>query len=149
MTVPVAVSVPKTHSVYGEHLLIPVTVTMIHFAVRTCNRFVLNDGRQLHVIKLVGAVRDYHENMKNNTVNVEDGTGFMPVIVWRKEKECNVVLALGHECKGNGYIPVIGEERNYYDMKEIIVFDVCPVSSGNKIACHFLEVAYLFEMMME
>jgi hypothetical protein len=27
--------------------------------------------------------------------------------------------------------------------------DVCPVSSGNKVRYHFLEVAYSFEKMME
>jgi hypothetical protein len=38
MTVPVATSIPKMHSNYGEHTLVPVTVKMIHSAVNTCNR---------------------------------------------------------------------------------------------------------------
>ncbi len=64
VTVPVAMSIPKAHSNYGEHTLIPVTVKMIHSAVSKCNRFFLRGGSPLHTIKLVGAVRDYHENKK-------------------------------------------------------------------------------------
>jgi hypothetical protein len=43
----------------GEHTLIPVTVKMIHSAVRDCERFVLKDSQPLHMLKLVGAVRNY------------------------------------------------------------------------------------------
>jgi hypothetical protein len=38
----------------GEHTLIPVTVKMIHSAVRDCKQFVLKDGQPLHMVKLVG-----------------------------------------------------------------------------------------------
>jgi hypothetical protein len=58
---------------------------------------------------------------------------------------CSIVRA----CKGKGNICVIGEIRNYFETKEIMVFDVRPVSSGNKVMYHLLEVAYLFEKMME
>jgi hypothetical protein len=37
----------------GEHKLIPVTAKMIHSAVWECERFVLNDGRLLYMVKLV------------------------------------------------------------------------------------------------
>ncbi len=43
----------------GEHALIPVTVKMIHSAIQDCKRFVLKDGRPLHMMKLVGAVRNF------------------------------------------------------------------------------------------
>jgi hypothetical protein len=59
------------------------------------------------------------------------------------------VLALSHKCKCNSHICVIGKVTNYYDVKEIIAFDVCPESSGNELTYHFLEVAYLLEKMME
>jgi hypothetical protein len=77
MAVPVVMSIPKMHSNYSEHTLIPVTAKIIHAAVSTCNRFILRDGCLLHKVKLVGAVRNYHENTKNITVNVEDGTGLV------------------------------------------------------------------------
>ncbi len=77
MAVPIAMSTPKIHSNNGEHMLIPVTAKMLHSAVNTCNRFVLRDGRLLCMVKLVGAVKNYRENTKNNTINVEDGTGLV------------------------------------------------------------------------
>ena len=40
----------------GEHTLIPVTVKMIHSAVRDCELFVLKDGQLLHMVKVVGAL---------------------------------------------------------------------------------------------
>jgi hypothetical protein len=62
---PSSTTVEKTHLTNGEHMLIPVTAKMIHFAVYTCKRFVLRDGHPLHMVKLVGAVRYYHDNMTN------------------------------------------------------------------------------------
>jgi hypothetical protein len=55
---------------------------------------------------------------------------------------------LTNKCKSNGYICVIGEVKDYYDVREIIAFDVHRVSSG-KEPTYFLEVAYSFEKMME
>jgi hypothetical protein len=86
MTAPVAMSIPKIYSNYGEHTLIPVTVKMIHSAVSTCNstckRFVLGDGCLLHMVKLVGAVRGRYGNTKNITIGVEEGIRLVGVIVW-------------------------------------------------------------------
>jgi hypothetical protein len=62
----------------GEHTLIPVTVKMIHSAVRDCKRFVLKDGRPLHMVKLVGAVRNFCD--KHVQIDLEDGTGLLRVV---------------------------------------------------------------------
>jgi hypothetical protein len=48
----------------GEHMLIPVTVKMIHSAVQDCKRFILKDGRPLHMVKLVGVVRNFRVHDK-------------------------------------------------------------------------------------
>jgi hypothetical protein len=53
------------------------------------------------------------------------------------------------ECNSNHYICVIGEVEDYYGVHEIIAFNVRPVSSGNKVTHHFLEVAYSFEKRWE
>jgi hypothetical protein len=42
----------------GEHTLIPVMAKMIHSAVWDSERFILKDGRPLHMVKLVGAIRN-------------------------------------------------------------------------------------------
>ncbi len=49
----------------GEHTLIPVTARMIHSAVWDPKWFVFKDGRPLHMVKLVGAVRNFCEKIKH------------------------------------------------------------------------------------
>ncbi len=70
--------------------------------------------------------------------------------MWRKEqKECTAHHHMIHERNSNCYIHVIGEVKDYYGMHKIIAFDVWPVSSGNEVTHHFLEVAYSFEKRLE
>jgi hypothetical protein len=133
----------------GKHTLIPVMAKMIHSAVWDSKRFVLKDGQPLHMVKLVGAIRNFCVNIKHAQIYVEDGTGLVRVILLRKEKECTAQCRLIHECNSSCYICVIGEVEDYYGVHEKIVFDVRPVSSGNKVTHHFLEVAYSFEKRLE
>ncbi len=65
------------------------------------------DGQPLHMVKLVGAVRNFGVNIKHVQINVEDDTGLVQVILWRKEKECMAQCWLIHECNSNRYICVI------------------------------------------
>ncbi len=67
-----------------EHTLIPVTAKMIHYAVWDSERFVLKDGRPLHMVKLVGAIRNFCVYTKYVQIDVEEGTGLVRVILWRK-----------------------------------------------------------------
>jgi replication factor A2 len=133
----------------GEHTLIPVTVKMIHSAVRDCEWFVLKDGQPLHMVKLVGAVRNFRAHDKHVQINLEDGTRLLWIFFWRKQKECTAQRHLIDECNGNRYIRVIGEVADYYGVHEIIAFNIGPVSSGNEVTHHFLEVAYSYEKRLE
>jgi hypothetical protein len=133
----------------GEHTLIPVMAKMIHSAVWECKRLNLKDGQLLHMVKFVGAVRNFSVYTKYLQIDVEDGTGLVWVHLWRKEKECTAQRWLIHKCNGNCYICVIGEVEDYYGVNKIIAFDVQPVSSGNKVTHHFLEVAYSFQKTLE
>ncbi len=108
----------------GEHTLIPVTARMIHSAVWNSERFVLKDSRPLHMVKLVGAVRNFPENIKHVQIDVEDGTRLVRMILWRKEKECMAPRQMIHECNSNCYIRVIGEVEDYYGVHKIIAFVV-------------------------
>jgi hypothetical protein len=146
---PSSTTVVKDVSNNGEHTLIPVMMKMIDSAEWDSEKFVLKDSRPLHMIKLVGAVRNFHVNIKHVQIDVEDGTGLVQMIPWRKEKECMAQRHLIDECKSNGYIHVIEDVKDYYGVHEIIAFDVRPVSSGNEVTYHFLEVAYSFEKRLE
>jgi hypothetical protein len=108
----------------GEHTLIPVTMNMIYSAVWNGERFVLKDGRPPHMVKLVGAIRNFHVNIKHLQINLEDGIGLVWVILWQKQKECTAQRHLIDKCNGNCYIRVIGEVEDYYGVHEIIAFDV-------------------------
>ncbi len=101
------------------------------------------------MVKLVGAIRNFHVNVKHVQINLEDGTGLVRVFLRQKQKECTAQRHLIDECNGNCYIRVIGEVEDYYGVHEIIAFDVQPVSSGNKITHHFLEVVYSYEKRLE
>ncbi len=53
------------------------------------------------------------------------------------------------KCNGNCYIYVIGEVADYYGVHEIIAFNIQPISSGNEVTNHFLEVAYSYKKRLE
>ncbi len=57
-------TVAKGYLGNGEHTLIPVMAKMIHSAVWECKRLILKDGRPLHMVKFVGAVRNFSVNTK-------------------------------------------------------------------------------------
>ncbi len=117
-------TVVKGVSYNGEHMRIPVMAKMIHSALWDSKRFVLKDGRLLHMVKLVGAVRNFSVNIKHVQINVEDGTVLVQVILWRKEKECTAQCQMIHECNSNCYICAIGKVEDYYGVHEIIAFNV-------------------------
>ncbi len=98
--------VAKGVSNNGEHTLIPVTAKMIHSAVWDLERFVLKDGRPLHMVKLVGAIRNFCVSIKHVQINVEDGTRLVRAILWRKERECMAQRCLIDKCNSNCYIHV-------------------------------------------
>jgi replication factor A2 len=101
------------------------------------------------MVKFVGAVRNFSGNTKYVQIDVEDGTGLVRVILWKKERECTAQRCLIRKCNSNPYICVIGEVETYYGVHKIIAFNVRPVSSGNEVTHHFLEVAYSFEKTLE
>jgi hypothetical protein len=101
------------------------------------------------MVKLVGVVRNFRVHYKHVQIDLEDGTGLLRVIFWWKQKECTAQYHLIDKCNGNGYIRVIGEVADYYGVHEIIAFDIRPVSSGNEVTHHLLEVAYSYEKRLE
>ncbi len=58
----------------GEHTLISVMAKMIYSAIWNGEWFVLKDGRPLHTVKLVGAVRNFCVNIKHVQIDLVDGT---------------------------------------------------------------------------
>jgi hypothetical protein len=117
-------TVEKGNSNNGEHTLISVMAKMIHSAASKCKRLVLKDSRSLHMVKFVGAVRNFSVNIENVMIDVEDGMVLVLVILWQKEDECTAERWLIHKCNSKDYICVIGEVKDYYGIHKIIAFDV-------------------------
>ena len=63
--------------------------------------------------------------------------------------ECSGALELHCKCTINSYVRVIGMVKDDFDIRMIIASDVWPVSSGNKITYHLLEVAYPADKVIE
>jgi hypothetical protein len=97
---------------------------MIHSAVWDLERFILKDGWPLHMVKLVGAVRNFREDNKYVQINVENGTRLVRLILWRNKRKCTAQHCLLDKCNSNRYICVIGEVEDYYGVHEIIAFNV-------------------------
>ncbi len=76
------------------------------------------------MVKVVGAVRSFRAHDKHVQIDLEDGTGLLRIIFWRKQKECTAQRHLIDECNRNHYIHVIGEVVDYYGVHEIIAFDI-------------------------
>ena len=72
---PPSKSVPIGGKTAQNKTLIPVTTTMINSAVSECDQFVLKDGHQLYLVKVIGAIVHYHEYWNNFIIEIEDGTG--------------------------------------------------------------------------
>ncbi len=56
--------------------------------------------------------------------------------------ECSGAVELRQKCTINSYIRVIGMVADDFNIRTIIASDVWPVSSGNEITYHMLEVVY-------
>ncbi len=54
----------------GEHTSFPLTAKMIHYVVSKCKRLVLKDSQLLHMVKFIGAVRNFSMNNKNVNIDV-------------------------------------------------------------------------------
>jgi hypothetical protein len=89
---PSSTTIAKSVLNNGEHTLIPVKMKTIHSTIREFKRFLLNDGQPLHMVKFVGAIRNSRVCTKYVQIDVEDGTGFLRGILWRKKKNagCSV-----------------------------------------------------------
>lgn len=137
---------------YDEQTLLPVTVKMINNAESTPNgggetTISLKDGRPIHMVKLVAAVRNHEVRSTNIFIDIEDGTGFAQVKVWVNEGEdCSAITNLRSQaCSDHTYIRVIGQVKEYDGARQIIASDVRPLTSGNELTYHLLEVAHSYE----
>lgn len=140
----------KSRRSYDDQTLIPVTISM---AMKTQSdvsggdgTMVLEDGRSLHMVKIIGAVRSVDTQSTNIFYVLEDGTGVCDVKQWVDDNEPAAVTEM---TKGaaieNVYVKVIGMIKEYEGKKQIVANSVHRLLSGNELTHHLLEVMYSTE----
>lgn len=140
----------KARRNYDEQTLIPVSFQMIHAAKVDPSTgdggLVLEDGRPLHTVKVVAAVRSAEDQSTNVMYVLEDGTASMDVKQWLDDNDSSYVSDLRRETTKDGvYVKVIGQVKEYENKKQIIANSVRPLSTGNELTHHILEVMYSAE----
>ena len=83
-------------------------------------------------------------------MEIEDGIGQIRVVLSHCQNlECSGAKELFCKCTINTYVCVIGMVKDDFNIRTIIVSDIRPVSSGNEITYHLLEVAYSADKVMK
>ena len=133
---------------YDEQTLIPVTIRMIMNSQPSINgdgTYALSDGRELHQVKLIGAVRSADDSSTATTYQIEDGTGLIEVKEWMND-DCAALAELRQQAMQESvYVCVIGQLKEYDNKKHIIGNSVRKIESGNELTHHFLEAVYSAE----
>jgi len=139
-------STQKPRLNYDEQTLTPIT---IHMALEANldgsgdGSIVLEDGRKLSSVVIVGAIRNFSNQSTNITYEVEDGTGLLPIKKWVDDNDCSAVLELRERTlKDCIYIKVIGQIKDYQGNRSLVASSVRPLSTGNELTHHFLSVIH-------
>lgn len=133
---------------YDDQSCIPVTARMILAAQTDLGdntQLKLEDDRKLYHIKLVAAVRSVEITSTAVVYSLEDGTGSVDVKQWLDENDCTALQDLREQSTQqdkNIYVKVVGQLKMYNGTKQILATSVRPLSTGNELTHHFLEVVY-------
>jgi hypothetical protein len=107
----------------------------------------LVDGQPLHMVKLVRAVCQHEERSTNVFIDIKDSTGLVQVKVWVNEGDkCSMASSLRWAAStDHAYVRVIGKVCKFDGQRQIVANNVRPVSSGNELTHHLLEVLHLYK----
>lgn len=136
---------------YDEQTLIPVTAKMILSATSTSSQegtgaLALPDGRNLHHVKLVGAVRTVENMSTNVSYEIEDGTGLIEVKQWMDDNDCSAAQEMKEQAaKDAQYLRIIGQIKDYDGKKSLVAHSIRRITDGNELTHHFLEVVHSAE----
>jgi len=135
---------------YDEQTMIPVTIAMAFKARPDASGgndvLTLEDGRPLHSVKIIGAVRSADVQSTNIMYTIEDGTGALNVKQWADDNDAEAIGEMKRQNAKEGiYVKVIGQISEYDGKKQLVANSVQPLSSGNELTHHLLEVVYCAE----
>ena len=138
---------PRARRSYDEQTLIPVTARMILQAQSNGeNSLALPDGRELHQVKFVGAVRTHEEASTNTTFSIEDGTGLVDVKQWMDANDCAAIIEMRQACMDDTvYVKIVGQVKDYDGKKTLVANTIRRLGTSNELTHHMLEVVYSAE----
>jgi replication factor A2 len=140
----------KARRAYDEQTMIPVTVQMALSAhpdpAGGDGTLQLPDGRNIATVQLVGAVRAVNDQSTNVLYQLEDGTGLLDVKEWLNDNDCTASAEIRKETlHENIYLKVVGQIKDYEGKKMLVASSVRPLSTGNELAHHMLQVVHSAE----
>lgn len=129
---------------YDEQSITPVTIHMALGASDNDGTLTLEDGRPLYQVRIVAAVRSFTAASTNLLYKLEDGTGLVDVKQWMDDAtDCSAVAELREAtAQDNVYVKIVGQIKDYDNQKMIVADSIRPLSTGNEVAHHFLEVIH-------
>ena len=135
----------STRRSYDEQSVVPVTAAMMLSSRVVDDRPQLADGRVLHRVRFVAAVRNFEDMSTNVEYEVEDGTGLIKVKEWLDDHKENAQTAEIREQtkQEHVYIKITGQLKDYAGSKQVIADSIRPLKTGNELAHHMLEVVYM------
>ena len=136
----------RPRKAYDEQTLLPVTAAMLNKATSADGNHDLPDGRPIHHVKIVGAVRDFEEQSTHLSLQIEDSTGLVDVKQWLDDNDSSAAVELREQCKQpHIYVRVVGQVKDYNGQKSIVAHSVRRCFDSNEITHHFLEVVHSAE----
>jgi replication factor A2 len=133
----------------GEQTIQPCTIGMmlqIRSGPDDSNSLVLPDGRKVHHVAFVGAIKEVIKATTSIEYEIEDGTGSIVVKEWvNQETDCAAKLEMRETCVPYIYVKVVALPKVYSENVLLIAESIRPIISGNELNCHLLDVVYAGE----
>jgi replication factor A2 len=137
----------KKRRSYDEQTLIPINLDMACKATTNPEGdLTLEDGRPLHTVKLIAAVREVEEQSTCVVWKLEDCTGYLEAKQWVDDNDPSIMTEMRKEAAQDCiYVKVIGQLKEFQGVKTLMINSICPIVTGNQLTHHFLEVMYSAE----
>jgi len=138
-------SATKQRKPYDEQTLIPMTIRQINNASPDLGgngQFIYN-GRELHHVKVVAAIRSIDEQSTNITYEIEDGTGVIEARKWISDSGAGPSADAEAAAVGeHTYARIIGQLKEYDGKRSIVAYSVRKLTTPNELTHHFLDAIH-------
>lgn len=115
--------------------LVPVTIKQLLEAEQKDTKFTV-DGRPLSQITVIGSVLSMKVEATNVTYLIDDSTGKISVRIYIDSEEEAQVQTF----EPGTYVRCVGNLRSFNDRRNVIGFQLIPVTDFNELTFHYLNV---------